>query len=210
MDIISTRAYNVRDLGHIMSLLEALTPSERNFGKHLDFEKGQILYHEGDTCPGIFIVSRGKMKIVSFTLSGREVVYNQMGEGECFGGNLCFSASPHFRGAVIGESAGEVLLFEEEDALKIMGENQAFLRKFLLQQSEFAKSLNFKIKLLSFSSARERVEYFLQSHEGKYTYSTITGLSETLMLSREALSRLLHEMEREGALSWEKKNILLK
>ena len=71
------------------------------------------------------------------------------------------------------------------------------MENYLSLQADFSKTLNFKIKLLSLSSAEERLIYFLKEKQ-PYRYQSITSLANELYLSRETLSRLVSKMEKEG------------
>ena len=71
------------------------------------------------------------------------------------------------------------------------------------------KSLNAKIKLLSFSLAEERLNYYLLMHNGVINYKYITSLADQLNLTREVLSRLLSKLEKEGKIKRTNKTIEL-
>lgn len=191
-----------------MDILRLLNGTERSRGQEIRFEKGETLFQEGDLCKGVGFVMQGRIKIVSYTLEGREVVYNDLGPGSLFGNNLVFTKEPFYRGAVIGVEAGDILFFEKTDLLSVLSDNQAFLEAYLSIQSEFGKGLNFQIKLLSFSSAEERFDYYLQSHKGRIQYRSISALAATLFLSRETLSRLLHRLKEEKKIAMQGKEIL--
>lgn len=183
-----------------MKLFELLTKEDIKLSRLLKYKKEQILFHEDDECLYVGIVIKGEIKIASFTLLGQEIVYNIVKEGQMFGNNLIFSNYPHFRGTVIANSDGELILISKENLLKILQSNSSFLEAYLSSQAEFSKRLNNTIKLLSLSSAEERLLYYLKQNN-PLKIKSISSLSESLYLSREATSRLVSKMVKEGKIN---------
>ena len=96
----------------------------------------------------------------------------------------------------MARQTSEVWFLSKKNLLILLEENEEFLEKYLSVQADFSKALNFKIKLLSLSSAEERLMYFLKK-KGTYTYDSVSSFAETLYLSREALSRLISKLVKE-------------
>ncbi len=64
------------------------------------FDRGELLFSEGDPCEGLFLVASGKIRIFKLSPSGREQVLAAEGPGSSFaelpvfdGGNYPASAS---------------------------------------------------------------------------------------------------------------------
>ena len=71
--------YNIIcDENHIMEikLLSCLTKEERKLVKGLSIKKGYSLYKEGEKCSTIGIVVSGEIDIVSYSIEGKELIYN--------------------------------------------------------------------------------------------------------------------------------------
>ena len=191
-----------------MKLIELLSENERKLGRLLKFKKEQILFNEDDECTYVGIVIKGEVKIASFTLSGQEVIYNVVKENQMFGNNLLFTKRPYFKGHVLANSDGELILFTKENLLKILQSNKEFLESYLSFQAEFSKTLNSTIKLLSLTSAEERLLYYLKRNN-PLKIKSISALSSSLYLSREATSRLVSKMIKEGKINRDGKVLYL-
>ena len=176
----------------------------------VEAKKNQTLFLEGDECKSIGIILYGKINIVSFFADGKEIVYNSLSKGEMFGNNLIFSSTPFFRGDVVSIENSEIAFISKNDLLKAMNENVDLLEAFLNYQSDFSKTLNFKIKLLTIDNARDRVEYYLTFNKGTIKYQSITKLAKELYLSRESLSRTVSKMQADGEIEIKEKAITLK
>lgn len=180
-----------------MKLFDCLSEKEKKLGRVIPFNKGNILFHESDKCEYIGIVLNGEIQISSYSLSGQEIIYNTIKKDEMFGNNLLFSESPFYRGDVIGKADGEVILFNRQSILTILKNNDEFLMNYLKVCADFSKSLNASIKLLSLSSAEERLIFFL-GNNSPYRYKSVSSFAKTLYLSRETLSRLIYKKVKEG------------
>ena len=84
-----------------------------------------------------------------------------------------------------------------------------FLKAYLRLQSDNAKSLNDKIKLLSFKNIEERFIYYLYLNNNEITFSSITNLASLLNIERETLSRLISKLVNKKLISKENNHIRL-
>ena len=192
-----------------MELLDVVKRFPKEFARK-EFEKGDILAREGSLCHGVYIVLTGRVEVISFSLSGNKLVYNVIGPNEMFGNNLAYSSSPYFRGDVMASEKSAVAFIKKEDLTALLQKDAEALELYLQKQSDFGKSLNAKIKILSFDSAEERLSYYLRLNEGRIAFKTLSALAEELGLSREALSRLASRLEREGTIEKSRHQIILK
>ena len=192
-----------------MGILKTLTENEKKLLRHRFYRKNEIAFREGEQCMSICIVVKGSFDIISYSYKGKEILYNTVKTDEMFGNNLIMSSEPFYRGNVIAKRESEIVILEQPTFLYLMKNNESFLREYLRVQSEFGKTLNARIKLLSFSLAEERLNYYLLMHDGSITYKYITLLAERLNLSREVLSRLLTKMETEKKIVRHNKTIEL-
>lgn len=176
----------------------------------LDVKNKETIFFEGDECQKIGIVVSGRLSIVSYYSDGKEVIYNILEKGKMFGNNLIFSSEPFYRGDVVADEESKVLLIDKEEFLKAISSNQEILELFLREQSDFSKSLNLKIKLLTIDSAKERILYYLTINKNVINYKSITKLAKTLYLSREVVSRTIYKLEKEGLIEIKDKRITLK
>lgn len=183
------------------NLLEALTKEEKLKLKIVHVNKDKILFSEGDICEYVGLVFRGELKIVSFLEDGKEIVYNIIKEKQMFGNNLIFSSNPVYRGDVVANKESYLYLIDKEKLISLLKTNEEFLLSYLQTQSNFGKDLNLNIKLLTLNNAKERILYYLKTNGDKLEYKTITELAKRIYLTREVLSRTLHELERDHVIS---------
>lgn len=190
-------------------IIDLLTESEKKYLITRSYKANEILFYENDICNSLGIILEGEIKIASMTFKGNEVIYNFLTKGRMFGNNLIFSNDNKYRGDVKTTKNSKVALIDKDNLVLILMNNKAFLEEYLAIQSEFTKSLNTKIKLLTFDNAKERLLYYLFINDNRIIYKNVTSLAKQLYLSREATSRLLSLLEKESIIVKHKHEIIL-
>lgn len=158
------------------------------------FKSGKTIFYENDTCQAIAVVKSGEIIIKSYFSSGKEVTYNVLEEGQMFGNNLIFSSNPKYRGDVVSQKESEIWFLSKDNLLQILKNDEDFLIMYLTKQSDFSKTLNLKIKLLTISGAEDRLIYYLTFNKNRIIYKSITKLADELYLTRESLSRTITKL----------------
>ena len=190
------------------NLINLLTKYPQYLEKRI-YKPQETIFLENDTCISVGIVKSGEISIKSYFASGKEITYNVLEEGQMFGNNLVFSSTPRYRGDVISQKQSEIWFISRGNLLKLLKQDDELLALYLTQQSDFSKSLNFKIKLLTISSAEDRLTYYLTFNKGKIAYKSITKLANELYLTRESLSRTITKMVKEKKITQISKTLKL-
>ena len=183
------------------NILSSLTKQEQTLLEVKSLNKGQVLFREGELCSRVSIVVSGQVKISSMNYSGNEVIFNISENGDMFGNNLLFSDNPYYKGDVVALKDSVIVSIKRENLENILQSNKDFLISYLNIQSNFGKKLNSIIKLLSFSSAGDRLLFFLRENNKTIKYHSVTELADLLHLKRETLSRLLTKLEKENVIT---------
>ena len=180
-----------------MNLFKLLTREDIYYALRKNASKNEIIFQEDEQCKYIGIVKKGEISISTYTASGNEIIYNEITDGGIFGNNLLFSDQPYYRGHVVVKKDTEILLYSKAAFMRILQKNREFLEAYLSFEANFAKGLNGKIKLLSIPSAEERLFYFISSQK-KIAFKSVSSLANALFLTREALSRTISKLVKEG------------
>ena len=81
------------------------------------------------------------------------------------------------------------------------------LKLYLQAQSDFGKSLNARIQLLSFTNAEERLFYYASKNDNVIIFKNVTALAAQIGIQRETLSRLLTSLVKRHLIKKEKGKI---
>ena len=192
-----------------MNNILSLFKKYESIAENKTYKKGETIFYENDVCLKIGIVISGEISIKSYFSDGKEVIYNTLSKGQMFGNNLIFSSNPYYRGDVVCEQNAEISFLSKESLIRVLRNDEDFLIEYLNEQSDFSKTLNFKIKLLTISSASDRLLYYLTFNKNKITYKSITKLANELYLTRESLSRTIKKLKENKIIKAHSKTITL-
>jgi len=188
-------------------LLHVLSKKEHKLVNGYQVTKNSIIAHEGDVCENIGIIVSGKIDIVSYAFKGKEMLLNSLKAGDIFGNNLIFSSDPVYRGDVIAKEKCVIAFINKENLVFLLQNNQDFLKLYLQAQSDFGKSLNARIQLLSFTNAEERLFYYASKNDNVIIFKNVTALAAQIGIQRETLSRLLTSLVNRHLIKKEKGKI---
>ena len=188
-------------------LLQVLSKKEHKLVNGYQVTKNSIIAHEGDVCENIGIIVSGKIDIVSYAFKGKEMLLNSLKAGDIFGNNLIFSSEPVYRGDVIAKEKCVIAFINKENLVFLLQNNQDFLKLYLQAQSDFGKSLNARIQLLSFTNAEERLFYYASKNDNVIIFKNVTALAAQIGIQRETLSRLLTSLVNRHLIKKEKGKI---
>ena len=188
-------------------LLQVLSKKEHKLVNGYQVTKNSIIAHEGDACENVGVIVSGKVDIVSYAFKGKEMLLNSLKAGDVFGNNLIFSSDPVYRGDVIAKEKCVIAFINKENLIFLLQNNQDFLKLYLQAQSDFGKSLNARIQLLSFTNAEERLFYYASKNDNVIIFKNVTALAAQIGIQRETLSRLLTSLVKRHLIKKEKGKI---
>lgn len=184
------------------------------------FQRGELLFGEGDSCTGLFLVARGKIRIFKLSPTGREQVLAVEGPGGSFAELPVFDGGNYPASASALEDA-EVLFISRKDFQNVCrGHPEVALKVIAVVGSRLRRLVGI-IEDLSFTTVRQRlIALVLQltqtsgtpSREGVHVELTKThqDLAAELGTVRELVSRNLSRLQAEGFLDVDGRKIIIK
>ena len=199
------------DAGALEQLGAALKP--------LECAKDALIFGQSDQGDSLYIIQRGRVKVVLYGDSGREMILTIFRAGDFFGEMSLLDGQPRSANVIALEDA-RVLVLSREDfvahltrcpgtALNILAEMSMRLRR--------ADEIIGNLALLDVYGRVARVLIELARKEGESTDEgvlirerpTQQDIAAMIGTSRETVSRVLSELQRRGFLSMQGKAILL-
>lgn len=184
------------------------------------FQSGEMLFGEGDSCSGLFVVAAGAVRIFKLSPAGREQILAIEGPGNSFaelpvfdGGNYPASAS------ALGDT--EMLFISRKDFQNFCREHPDVGLKVIAVVGSRLRRLVEIIEELSFTTVRQRliaVILRLAEQSGKPSKEGMAlqmpmshqELAAELGTVRELVSRNLSRLQAEGFLEVDGRKILIK
>ncbi len=206
-----------------VNLYEILCPPKlKHFEKehYKWYKKGDFVYFQNELAEKIFLVSKGKVKIVHYNEEGEEVVRAILSKGEIFG-----------EMALLGEKKREevAIAYSKETALcpmdvrqmqNLMRDNQRFSLRIFKIIGLRIKKLERRLDQLFFKDAKSRLKEFIrelyeehgQEQDGQlvvehdYTHKDIADL---IGARRETVTILLKEFKSNGSIDYKRRRLYI-
>lgn len=184
-----------------------------------EYQPGEMIFSEGDTCEGLYIVQTGKVKIFNTSPTGREQVLliekagNSLAELPVFdGGNYPAST------AAVGKCT--LLFISKKDFRTLCLERPEVSLKVLKVVSSRLRQLVGIIEELSFTTVRNRLASWLLQQASAKGQKTPRGIELTLSVNnqelafqigtvRELVSRNLSHFQSAGILKIEGRTVII-
>ena len=184
------------------------------------FERGELLFSEGDPCSGLFLIASGKIRIFKLSASGREQVLAVEGPGSSFAELPVFDGGTYPASASVLEDA-ELLFISRKDFQNFCLEHPDVALKVIAVVGSRLRRLVGIIEELSFTTVRQRLIALilrLAQDDGASSKAGIAieltkshqELASELGTVRELVSRNLGRLQAEGFLNVDGRKIIIK
>ncbi len=199
------------DAGAVDRLAASLRP--------IDFNKDALIFSQDDQGDALYIIERGKVKVVLYGESGREMILTMFRPGDFFGEMSLLDGQPRSANVIAMEDA-RALVLQREDFLRHMQEAPAIAINVLSEMSQRLRKADEIIGNLALLDVYGRVARLLidlAKKEGDTTDEGIVittrptqqDIASMIGTSRETVSRVLSEFQRRGFLQMQGKKIVL-
>lgn len=191
--------------------------AERAIVRH--FRPGQLVFSEGDPCPGWWIIESGRVRIFKSSRSGRELVLAVEGPGRSVAELPVFDGGRYPASAAsVGDTA--LLFISKEDFQSLCLKHPQVALKVLRIVGRRLRGLVAMIEEISFSTVRHRLIAFLV-REASQVEEEPQGIVVTLPTNnqelaaqvgtvRELISRNLSQLQAEDLIEMEGRTLIIR
>ena len=181
----------------------------------ISYNKGQILFQEGDICENIGIIEEGIVQLERIYSSGKVIILNKLSKGDVFGEALVISSKALYPATVIAKSDCKIIFINRKEILKLCSANERILENFITLLSDKVIILNKKVKSTSLKSVKHKVvDYILD--KSTMLDSNVIKLNESkediagyLGIPRPSLSRELIKLRDENIIEFDRNSITI-
>lgn len=181
----------------------------------ISYNKGQILFQEGDICENIGIIEEGIVQLERIYSSGKVIILNKLSKGDVFGEALVISSKALYPATVIAKSDCKIIFINRKEILKLCSANERILENFITLLSDKVIMLNKKVKSTSLKSIKHKVvDYILD--KSTMLDSNVIKLNESkediagyLGIPRPSLSRELIKLRDENIIEFDRNSITI-
>ncbi|MBF04521.1 MAG: transcriptional regulator [Flavobacterium sp.] len=188
-----------------------------------NYKKNDIIYTEDDTADKIYLVSNGKIKIGYINEEGEEVISAILSKGEIFGEKAILGEEKRNEFALALENNTTICPIAADEMLELIRGNRELSLKIYKFIGFRLKRLERRLKLLLFKDTKTRLKEYLNELALDYGYkNAVSGdtvikhpftqreIASLIGTSRPTLNILINELQEEGYLQFDRKEIILK
>lgn len=184
------------------------------------FKKGDFIYFPEESAKSIYMVSRGKVKILSYNSDGEEVVKAILGKGEIFGEKAVLGEQKRQEYAQACSATTELCPMQLPDMYELMRQNEKFGLSIYKLIGFRIKKMERRLEALLFKDVKTRLTDFiteLAQESGVKNnqqiiinhFYTQKDFADLIGTKRETVTRLFNELRQEGVLEYSRKEIRL-
>jgi len=153
------------------------------------YERGDVVFEEGDPSDHFFIVITGRVKVFKHGLSGSDVILEMFGPGEPLGAMAAYESKPYPASAEAIESSS-CLLIPRHEFFRLLEEHPSLVRGLLGSLSLRLVELTTRLAELTGGRAECRFARLFLKLADQLGRSKEAGLFIPLPLSRQELADL--------------------
>ena len=175
------------------------------------YDPDQVVFIEGEPCPGLFIVEYGWLKVIKIGLDGREQVLNTLGPGEIFNAISVFTGALNQATVTVLEQS-RLWMIPREAMLRLLDVSPSLSWKVIGDLAARIQHLISLVEDLSLRTVEARLaRLLLEQAEGdlveRKRWATQAEIAARLGTVSDVLSRVLRKMVDEGKISLSRNQI---
>jgi len=178
------------------------------------YAQDEYVAYSRDTCHDLLIVVSGSVRGEMTDFSGKKLKIEDIPAPRPLAAAFIFGHENRFPVDIIANEPAIVMIIPRDVLIYLLQESTLVLRNYLNVISSRTQFLSNKIRFLSFKTIREKMAYYILAHGGN-EQSTISltqsqsELAEFFGVTRPSLARTLAEMEEEGIIQAERREITI-
>ena len=205
----------IKDIPFFQGLSETEFEAVRLCLKERSFDKGELLFIEGNICERVFFVRSGRVKLTRTASSGREQILEVLDPGESCACNPG-SSSWHCASTAVAATACSVWFLSRENYVKLVQTNAKLSQALNRLFAERLQCFSALIEEVSLKDSKKRLVKFLlemlDDNKGKDTLAlsfTREELAQRIGATRETVARQLYQLKRKKLIDIRPRQIVI-
>lgn len=170
----------------------------------LSFDKGQMIFHEGDKATGLYMVEKGKIKVFKLSFEGKEQILHIYGPGHTFGEVPVFQGGS-FPASSMALEASSIIYMPRDRFVALITSTPGLGMNLLADLSMRLREFTVQIENLSLKEVPARLAAYIltlsveQKNKKRVTLPISKAqLSNLIGTTPETVSRMLKKMTEAG------------
>ena len=173
-----------------------------------EFQRGDVLFWEGDPCDGLHIIEYGSAKIFKLSPQGRQYIVRILQEGDTFSEVPAFDEGTNPVNVEALETR-RVWVINNQKLHELIMEHPVFAQKVLVNFGKMLRGMVRMVSEMAFYQVTHRLARLIAElpQEKSAPHWTQEQLAARLGTVREVVARSMKELERSGAIKVEDRRI---
>lgn len=173
-----------------------------------EYQRGDVMFWEGDACDGLFIVERGSAKIFRLSPHGRQYIVRILQEKDTFAEVPAFDEGTNPVNVEALETC-RVWVISKDKLHELVMAHPMFAQKVLANFGRMLRGMVRMVSEMAFYQVTHRLARLIDAElpQDRPAHWTQEQLAARLGTVREVVARSLKEMERSGAIKMEDRRI---
>jgi CRP-like cAMP-binding protein len=202
-----------------LNLYQILCPHRlKEYGnrKSLSFVRDEIIYGENTKDENVYMVSKGKVKIVNYDPEGNEILKQILQRGELFGEQLILDQSLRSEYAIACHNDTQVCAINVSDMKLLMRNNERFETRIYKLIGLKLQKFERRLELIVGKGAKERISSFIYDLYVESGQDEIQNelshkdIGKLLGATREYVTKTFNELKQEGIIDYSRKKIIIR
>lgn len=176
------------------------------------YPAGSVIAISGEEITSLYIVISGMVKGEMVDYEGRTLKIEDIGAPRALAPAFLFGTGNRFPVNVTSVTEAELLIIDKQDFVRLLCSNDHLLSNYLDTISNRSQFLSDKIKFFTFKTIKSKLAHYILEKAGRNLDRIRFGrtqqeLAEFFGVARPSLSRALRELEDEGLITANGKDI---
>ena len=173
-----------------------------------EYQRGDVLFWEGDPCDGLHIVEHGSAKIFKLSPQGRQYIVRILQEGDTFSEVPAFDEGTNPVNVEALETC-RVWVINNQKLHELIMAHPVFAQKVLVNFGKMLRGMVRMVSEMAFYQVTHRLARLIAEmrQEKSAPHWTQEQLAARLGTVREVVARSMKELERSGAIKVEDRRI---
>jgi len=205
-----------------IELLSDLTDAERDdlvqqcSWRHYSSQE-QIIDRQSETTD-IFFIAEGRVRVVNYSLSGREITFDDLGQDQHFGELAAIDGEPRSAG-VMALTNCLVASLSQERFRALLEKHPKLALRFMKGMANIVRNATDRIMDLSTLAANNRVQAELLRQARKFSDDEMSAvikpipvhgdIASRVSTTRETVARVLNDLARQGIVERRKDSLVI-
>ena len=183
------------------------------------FPKDTVVFFENEEGDSFFMILEGRIKVTILGDDGREVILSMLGPGDFFGEMALLDNEPRSATAIAVEES-ELLSLHRSDFQSVLNDNRSITTALIKVLTARLRRANHQISTLALLDVYGRVARVIvdmareegrRLRDGRIAFRRATHqeIANRISTTRETVTRMLKDLERQGLIHIEGKEIVV-